>query len=408
MQAATELDFTRIPEMGNDLLARLNAVREAEPVAWNDSVRGWLVNRHADVTDGFQGKFPLSCIRMEARSFGTAEMEQFAKAYPLTIGSLPYWIVNSDPPRHGRLRTLMTRAFSRKVVESLRPFAQATIKQVLDGIEGRKDIEFMEEVARQITGRVILEKFGLPESDLPRLKRWAYTFNAGLGGVQPSPEMLAGVEQSIAEMQELFIPAIAQRRAQPTEDFLSQLVLARDGEDRLSEEEMLGICYLVIVAGHDTTLNTMTLGVAALSDDVNARRYMAAHPDKILDCVMEVMRYVAMSTAFNRVASEDFEWHGKQIKKGQNVWLMTAGANRDPRVYENPESIDMTRPQDRSTVFGPGIHHCIGHLLAKMQLCEFFPEFFARFPDAKVLDEKLDFQPSLSFRGLNSLHMRLS
>jgi len=197
-------------------------------------------------------------------------------------------------------------------------------------------------------------------------------------------------------------------RAAPTEDFLSQLVLARDNDDKLSEEEILGICYLVIVAGHDTTLNTMTMGVAALADNSSARQYMLTHPDTILDSVMEVMRYVAMSTAFNRVASQDFEWHGKQIKKGHNVWMMTAGANRDPRVYENPEVMDMTRPQDRSTVFGPGIHHCIGHLLAKMQLCEFFPEFFARFPDAKVLDERLDFQPSLSFRGLNSLHMRLS
>jgi cytochrome P450 len=409
LDVSAELDFTKIGQLGNDILPRLNAIREAEPIAWSDSAKGWLVTRHQDVTDGFQGKFPLSCIRMEARSFGPAEMELFATRFPRTISSLPYWIVNSDPPRHSRLRTLMTRAFSRKVVEDLRPFARETIANVLDEVADRGEVDFMEDIARQITGRVILKKFGLPETELPRLKNWSYTFNTGLGGVvEPSLEVMDGVETSIAEMQEVFLPEIARRRSAPAEDFLSQLVLARDGEDRLNEEEMLGICYLVIVAGHDTTMNTMTLGVAALANDPAARRQMLESPDRILDSVMEVMRYVAMSTAFNRIASEDFAWHGKQIKKGDIVWLMTAAANRDPRVYQNPETIDVTRANDRVTVFGPGIHHCIGHLLAKMQLCEFFPAFFTRFPDARVAEDALNFVPSLSFRGLSRLRMRLS
>jgi pimeloyl-[acyl-carrier protein] synthase len=410
LQASAALDFTKIAELGNGILPRLNAIREEAPIEWSDTANGWLVTRHQDVMDGFLGKLPLSCIRMEARSFGDAEaMQQFVKRYPKTANSLPNWIVNSDPPRHTRLRTLMTRAFSRKVVDDLKPFAQKTIASVLDGLAGRKDVDFMEDVARQITGRVILKKFGLPERELSRLKNWSVAFNTGLGGViAPSPEVMDTVERSIAEMQEVFLPQIAKRRAEPADDFLSQLVLARDGEDRLSEEEMLGICYLVIVAGHDTTMNTMTLGVVALSKDAEARRRLVETPDKILDSVQEVMRYVAMSTAFNRIAAEDFEWHGRKIKKGDIVWLMTAAANRDPRLYQNPEEIDLTRANDRSTVFGSGIHHCIGHLLAKMQLCEFFPEFFKRFPDATVSDEALEFLPSLSFRGLSSLHMRLS
>jgi cytochrome P450 len=152
----------------------------------------------------------------------------------------------------------------------------------------------------------------------------------------------------------------------------------------------------------------MTLGVAALCEAPEARRRLVETPDKILDSVVEVMRYVAMSTAFNRVAAEDFEWHGQKIRKGDIVWLMTAAANRDPRLYENPEAIDLARANDRSTIFGSGIHHCIGHLLAKMQLCEFFPEFFRRFPDARVTDDRLNFIPSLSFRGLSRLNMRLS
>lgn len=409
MDGSAQLDLSKIGELGNGVLGRLNAIREEEPIAWSPSARGWLVTRHSDVMDGFLGKLPLSCVRMEARSFDAGKMELFSKRYPLTLNSLPNWIVNSDPPRHSRLRTLMTRAFSRKVVEDLRPMARATIAKILDGIEGRTEVEFLEQVARQITGRVILNKFGLDESELDRLRYWSVSFNVGLGGVvDPSLEVMDDVETSIRQMQEVFMPAIARRREKPTDDFLSQLVLAREGDDRLTEDEVLGICYLVIVAGHDTTMNTMTLGVAALSDNEPARRQLLETPDRILDSVMEVMRYVAMSTAFPRVASADFEWHEKSIKKGDIVWLMTAAANRDPRVYQNPETIDLTRSNDRVTVFGSGIHHCIGHLLAKMQLCEFFPEFFRRFPNATVTDETLEFLPSMSFRGLTHLNMRLS
>jgi cytochrome P450 len=254
-----------------------------------------------------------------------------------------------------------------------------------------------------------MNKFGLGEEVFPKLKRWSVAFNIGLGGVvQPSMEILDEVEACIVEMHGIFKAEIDRRSAAPTDDFLSMLVTAREGEDRLSEAEVLGICYLVIVAGHDTTMNTMTLGVNALARDKTAREYLLNTPERTQDCVLEIMRYVAMSTAFQRIAAEDFTWHGAEIKKGDVVWLMTAAANRDPAVFPNPESLDMTRKNnDRMTAFGGGIHHCIGHLLAKMQLVEFFPEFFKRFPNAQVLDERIEFIPALTFRGLNALNLRL-
>lgn len=409
MNASTKLDLRKIAELGNGILPLLSAVREEERIAWNDSAHGWLVTRHDDVTDGFTGKVPLSCVRMEARSFGDVDMSAFAQRYPLMVSTLPFWIVNADPPLHSRLRKLMTKAFSRKVVEDLRPMAKQVIAGVLDSIEGRGEIEFMEDVARQITGHVIMNKFGLGEETYAKLKDWSVAFNTGLGGVvAPSAAVMDAVEQSLREMQDVFHAEIARRVAAPTEDFLSQLVLARDGADQLSEAEMLGICYLVIVAGHDTTMNTMTLGVAALANDHAARDYLLGTPERINDSVAEVMRYVAMSTAFNRIALEDFTWHGKEIKKGDVVWLMNAAANRDPRVFANPEVLDLTRTNnDRTLVFGGGIHHCIGHLLAKMQLCEFFPEFFRRFPDAAVVSQELAFIPALTFRGVSELRMSL-
>jgi cytochrome P450 len=408
MNASTKIDFSKIVELGNGILPPLNEVREQEGILWNDSLHGWLVTRHADVTDAFTGKLPLSNVRMETRTAGP-DMALFLQRYPLMSATLPFWIVNSDPPLHTRLRRLMTKAFSRRVVEDLRPMAKRVIAETLDGISGRGEIEFMEEVAREITGHVIMNKFGLPDSVFPKLKRWSVAFNIGLGGVvRPSMEILDEVESSIAEMHGVFKPEIDRRRAVPADDFLSLLVTANEGGDSLTEEEVLGICYLVIVAGHDTTMNTMTLGVNALTRDKAARDYLLNTPERIGDCVAEIMRYIAMSTSFQRIAAEDFTWQGSEIKKGDVVWLMTAAANRDPAVFPNPEALDLTRTNnDRTTVFGGGIHHCIGHLLAKMQLVEFFPEFFRRFPNAEVIEERLTFIPSLSFRGLSALRMRL-
>ena len=405
---ATDPDFKRIAEMGNGVLGHLNAIRESGPVIWNESVRGWLVTRHQDVIDGFSGKLPLSCVRIETRTFSPERLELMSKRYPLMLESLPNWIVNTDSPRHTRLRKLMSQAFSKKIVEDLRPFARQSIQNVLDQIATQDTIEFVEQVARQITGRVILQKFGLSADYLKNLPQWSYTFNSGLGGVvEPTLEVMDGVERSFAEMHAVFSAEIASRRARPTQDFLSQLIAARDDGDGLTEQELLGICYLTIVAGHDTTLNTMSLGVAALCQDAAARSYLLAHPESILNSVMEVMRYVAMSTAQNRVAASDFDWHGKRIRKGDQVWLMIAGANRDPRVYANPETLDLTRATDQVAAFAPGVHHCVGHLLAKMQLCEFFPSFFARFAAARLLRRDLEFQPYFTFRGLTELQMAL-
>jgi cytochrome P450 len=123
--------------------------------------------------------------------------------------------------------------------------------------------------------------------------------------------------------------------------------------------------------------------------------------------MMEIMRYVAMSTSQVRVVTEDFNWRGHHLKRDDHVYLMIAGANRDPDVFPNPEAMDFTRPQDQNLTFGPGLHHCIGHLIAKMQLSEFFPALLERFESIELLDDPLQWGSALGFRGLLSLRVRL-
>jgi pimeloyl-[acyl-carrier protein] synthase len=160
------------------------------------------------------------------------------------------------------------------------------------------------------------------------------------------------------------------------------------------------------VAGHDSTANTMTLITEALSRHPEAWAYMRAHPEDMPNCINELMRYVAMASGQPRLVAEDFEWHGQRLKKGEPVALLIAGANRDPRVFKDPEKLDFSRDNSASQVFAPGIHHCIGHLLAKMQLIEFFTALVERFDSVEVLDEKLDFMPAFVFRGMYGMNVR--
>jgi len=150
----------------------------------------------------------------------------------------------------------------------------------------------------------------------------------------------------------------------------------------------------------------MALGTVALVRHPQAREYLLGHPDSLSNSVMELARFIAMSTMQPRVVSADFEWHGQQLRQGDYVLLMLAGGNRDPRVFPDPETLDMTRPTEMSLVFGTGIHHCIGHLLAKMQLGELLPELFRRF-EVEILPNGIEFSPVLSQRGLMRLDVRL-
>jgi cytochrome P450 len=131
------------------------------------------------------------------------------------------------------------------------------------------------------------------------------------------------------------------------------------------------------------------------------------HPAAIENISMELMRYVSMSTALVRVVKEDFDWQGREFRKGQLVYLVIAAANRDPQVFADPEKLDVSRPQGPNMTFAPGAHHCIGHFFAKMQLAEFFPELLRRFERIEILDETLDWHSAIGFRGLRHLHLRL-
>jgi pimeloyl-[acyl-carrier protein] synthase len=407
MQTVLDIDLTRGAELGNRILPELDRLRQEAPIMWSKAANAWIISGHENVVKAFSGELPFSNERYSSFVFSSIPKEEFATRLPTLCTTIPHWIVNLDPPRHTRLRKLMTRAFSRKTIEDMRPFARQTIAHVLDSTPTGVAIEFVDAVARAITGRVILRMFGLPESYVANFENWSLALNSTFGAPQPTAADLDAAERALREMRAALLPEIEARRQHPTEDFLTQLVQARDGADQLGEEEVMGICYVSLIAGHDTTMNSMSLGTELLSRNPEQVTHILENPDSIVNSVIEITRLSAMSTAQPRVVGADFEWQGQKLRKGDTAFIMVASANRDPAVFAAPLKLDLSRDSEQVMTFGPGLHHCIGHLLAKMQLSEFFPALFRRF-NVEMLDPELHFTPPIAFRGLETLPVRLT
>lgn len=403
-----DFDLSRAGELGFEIFPVLNQLRESDPIHWNEAAHCWVISRHQDIVDALSGQLPLSNRRLTAASLSVIPVAEWPQRLPNLTRYSPHHITNMDPPNHTRLRKLMMKAFGRPVVEALRPYVRERVGELMALLRSRDAVDFHQDVARVLPGEVILKLLQFPEDIFPRLMNWAHEVMVGLGTANPQAAWVEAADRTFAEMTEHCLVQIADRRRAPrgVDDFISALVTARDGHDGLSDDEVVALLQTVLVAGHDTTANSMTLGVAALAQNPAAWRYMREHPEKSLDSVLELMRFTAMSAAQNRAVAEDFTWHGKPLRKGDVVFLMLAAGNRDPRAFADAEQLDLTRNNDDSLTFAPGLHHCIGHLLAKMQLTEFFSALTQQFTAAEILDEKIRFSPILVFRSIPSLSMR--
>jgi cytochrome P450 len=266
-------------------------------------------------------------------------------------------------------------------------------------------VEFNEQIARPLPGSVVLKLLGMSDDYLEQLQGWASATVIALGSNQPRLEWLDAYEDAVIEMEAIFEMELAKRRENPTPDLITDLMQASEDGDKLTHDELIGALIQIIIAGHESTTGSITLALAALARHPDHWRDLAAHPEKALPAAIELMRYSAMSAAMGRVVAEDFQWDGQLLKRGQLVMLMIAGGNRDPSVYPEPEKLDFSRTNYETLTFGPGLHHCIGHLLAKMQVSELLAAVTQRFEGAELLEE-LDFMPQIIFRGVHHLNLR--
>ena len=389
----------------DNFLPGLNKMRDHSPVIWSDFQRGWMILGHKEVYDAFHDP-RLSNIRLQIDMLRNIPEEQ----RPALIGNIltyvPNWIINIDAPQHTRIRKLMIRAFSRKVVRAQTPAIEATIEELLADIEAKDGkVEWVQDVAFQLPMRTIMRILGIPaehrEVLLPKTKDILVAFQSPM----PTKELMVAADEAIAFMNEICLIEIEKRRCEPQDDLLTRLVQATENGESMTDAELLGACQVILTAGYDTTANSNSLGLLALERNPEQKALFLANPDDMVNNLQELMRYIAMSATQIRFALEDVEYGGKNIEKGDLVWLSLAAANRDPAAFTDPEKLDFTRDASDSVTFAPGIHHCLGHLLAREQLAMFFRRFYERYETVTILDDDPEFSPAYAFRGLNALNV---
>lgn len=405
-----EFDMTSVDAIRDEnLLPVLARLRARDPIHWSTVNRCWQITSYEDVAAAFQDE-RFSNVRLSAFAFRTIPEGEREQRIPNLLRYVQGWIVNNDGETHKRLRSVANKALNKKFVDSLRPLFQTLATDLTEKAVRVKECDYAAEIAYFLPATVILTLLGLPLQHLEKVREWNRAITLALAAVFAAPETLIAADHAIAEMNDLILLEIAKRQKQPQEDLLTQLItLSDDSSKVLTKDEVLGLCHILLTAGHETTVNSLVFGLVAWARNPDQAQLLLSGKIDPLVAMQEMLRYIGMSTAQPRVAAVDFELRGKQIKKGDVVFLWVVSANKDPKVFPEPDRLDLSRPNIAATLtFGPGLHHCIGHYIARLELEIFFRTFLPRFSKIEILDQPLELLPNLSFRGLRHLNVRLT
>ena len=373
------------------------ALRARAPVHRSALLNAWLFTRHADV----------DAILRDHRRFGNDPRKGSlsSRQRRMLPPSHEFTMLFLDPPDHTRLRALVNQAFTRRVVNALEPRIRAILGSLLDTIEDPAGFDFMEAVARPLPVIVIAEMLGVPPSDRDRFRVWSARRARLLEPTISAREREAGGAAG-REFDAYFRTIIEQRRAAPRDDIVSALALARDEGDRLTEREMLNMLRLLLVAGHETTVNLIGNGMLALIRHPETLRQLRSDPSMIPAAVEEMLRFDSPAQADFRRVLEDCEVGGIALRKRDNVVLLLGAANRDPEVFEDPDRFDVGRSRGSHLSFGRGIHHCLAAALARLEGRIVFEMLLERFSRISLRGERPRFHRAMLLRGLQSLALR--
>jgi cytochrome P450 len=303
---------------------------------------------------------------------------------------------------------LVAIPFTPKFVEGLRPRVQAIADALLDAVEaragetGRREMDLIDDFAYPLPLTVIAEMLGIPHTDRVSFREWSQAAVSFSPADPANPEVTAKLVEFIAYLRRL----VAVKRAEPGDDLLSGLVLAEAEGDKLSENELLSMIFVLIVAGHETTVNLIANGTLALFDHPEQAARLRAHPELLKSAIEEMLRYLGpVEMSLTRWVRQDTEFGGVQMCRGQQIMALLASANRDERQFPDGETFDIAREPNRHLAFGTGIHACLGATLARLEGQIAFAALHARLPDLALAipREEVQWRAGTFLRGLTRL-----
>lgn len=367
-------------------------LREVGPVVWLPKLNAYWAVGHAEVGRVFSD-----------RHFGLLPKNP----PPPPPGQLPPSMLFTDPPTHTRLRSLVSKAFTPRTVERLRPHIEELVDQMLTAAARDGRVDVARDIAFPLPATVIAELLGVPVQDRDQFREWSAAIIRSSDAGSPPEAREAGPAASLA-LAQYFEQLIAQRRREPRHDMLSELVAAEESGEKLSHGELLSTCILLLIAGHETTTGLLTNGTHGLMQQPEQWERLSSEPALLHRAVEELLRFDSPVQRMGRRVQEETELGGVHLKEGDSVLAVIGAANRDPSVFSEPHRLDLGRDPNPHLAFGRGIHYCLGAPLARLEAEVAFGEMARRFPRMRLdPDGKPAFSGNTRFRSMTSLPVRV-
>ncbi|MEO8143522.1 MAG: cytochrome P450, partial [Betaproteobacteria bacterium] len=382
-------------------------LREEDPVHWSPRLKSWVLTRYDDIK--------AVCLDKEISSdrlrpfFATLPGAEAARIGQI-MRYLTHWMVFRDPPEHTRLRRLTSMVFNLQSMNAMRPAAEDLVEWLFEGIGGRTEIDFVADFAGPLPALVIMAMLGVPKEELAKVKRMSDQMALFIGSSRASPEKYDIAERATHEMAGFFLELIQDRKNSAKNDFLSQLVALEDNGDRLTEDELVATCILLLFAGHETTTNHIANGLLSLLRFPREFDLLREKPELAPRAIEELLRYDGPSGAQVRIVKVGQQMRGKTLKPGERVFLMLNAANRDPETFDQPDRLHLARGGPAHLTFGFGMHICLGFPLARMEGQVALPAVARHWRNIalNVPEERIEWLNSMVFRGMTSLPLTVS
>jgi cytochrome P450 len=385
------------PEAHADPYPQYRRLREHAPM-----LRGplgyWVLSRYADIAAVLRD--PRFGVGVDEASLMLATTQDGPGV--ATMIELSRWMLFRDPPDHTRLRGLVSKAFTPRALEAVRPRVVEIVNRLIDDVAGRDEVDLIAELALPLPVTVISELLGLPIEDQAQAREWAEAIAQVLDPIV-TEEQATRADRAVKELAAYIGRVVAQRRREPGPDLLSRLIQAEDDGAHLSEAELISTVGLLFGAGHETTRNLIGNGMLALLRHPGELQRLRDDPSLIRSAVEELLRYDSPVQIAGRGARADVVVGGEHIAAGEPMMLLVGAANRDPARFPDPDRLDVGRPDVKMLSFGGGIHFCLGAMLARTEAQIAIGTLLARVPQIELATDHLEWRPHITLRGLSRL-----
>ncbi|HEV2369379.1 MAG TPA: cytochrome P450 [Acidimicrobiales bacterium] len=401
------------PEIRANPYPLYRRMRETDPVHWSEEHGAHMLTRYADCSELLRSPgVSVDARNAELTAERLAQREDMIERQTALIGPQAFIMqaqpmLFSDPPDHTRLRGLVSKAFTPRRVEELRPHIESIVDDLIDPLVGRDEIDVIGDVGFPLPVIVIAQLLGVPLEDREQLKGWSRDLARTIDPVI-TDEVAMRAATSGMQFVNYLNGLIDERRQQPRDDLLSALITAEEEGQHLSHPELLVNCILLFIAGHETTQNLIGNGMLALLRHPDQLARVRDEPALAKGAVEEMLRFDAPVQLTARHLLEDRRIGDVNVRKGETVILLLAAANRDPAQFEDPDRLDITRPDaNRHIAFGSGVHFCLGAPLARVEAQVAIPAMLRRLGPMEPAEPEPPYAENFTLRGMARLRVAM-